>query len=111
VKLQNVNLLSGQTGHSQSGGVVAQRKVVLVVNLGESSEVLLGDNRVVLRSEVSDNDLSNGEVGVVGLDDLSNPVVGNNASKLERRSVGLDGSISHASTLVGVERNEAIDSY
>jgi len=36
--------LGGQPGHAQSTGVVAQRQVVLVIDLLEASQLLLGNN-------------------------------------------------------------------
>lgn len=79
--------LCSQPRHAQRADKVAQWQVVLVVHLDEASQLLLGDDRVILSSNMANHKFANLEVWVGGLDDLGNTLIRNDRVELEGRAV------------------------
>jgi hypothetical protein len=80
-------ILGGQSGHAQSAEVVAQRQVVLVVDLLEALQLVLEDHGVVLGSDMANDKLALLEVRVLALDDLGDSLVGDRAAQRESGDV------------------------
>lgn len=97
---------SGQTGHAEGTEEEAEvLKAVLVVDLGldNLADLGLGEGGILGNGQMGNNEVTGLVVGVVGLEDLGDGVVGDGATELVSGSVGLDAGVTHAAALVGVE--------
>lgn len=105
---------SGQAGHAKGTEEEAEvLEVVLVVDLGlhkladnathDLTDLLLGEGGILGDGQVGNHQVAGLVVGVVGLENLGDGVVGDGPVEGVSGSVGLDAGVTHAAALVGVE--------
>ena len=97
----------GQTGHAE--GTEEETEVLEVVRvlnlvLDSLADLLLGEGGILGDGQVGDDEVALLVVGVGGLEDLGDGVVGDGLVEVVGGSVGLGVGLPHAATLVGVER-------